>query len=109
MHLSKLERLQNTAARLITYTPRFHHIFPILFTLHWLPIKYRIGYKIAILTFKVIRFSTPVHLRNLVQFRHTDRYSLRSMNLGVLLQDPSVRFKCTLGDRAFSAETNLNA
>ena len=47
---------------------------------------------------KVIRFSTPVYLRNLVQFRYNERYSLRSMHLGVLLQDPSVRFKCTLGD-----------
>ena len=100
MHLSKLQRLQNAVARLITYTPRFHHISPILFTLHWLLIECRISYKIAILTF---RFSTPAYLLNRIQFRHIDRYSLRLMNLGVLLQDPSVRFKCTLGDRAFSA------
>ena len=102
-HLAKLQSLQNTAARLITHTPRFHHISPILFTLHWLPVKYRISYKIAILTFKVIHFSTPAYLRDLIQFRNNKRYSLRSMNVGVLLQDPSARFKSTLGDRAFSA------
>ena len=37
---------------------------------------------------------------------HSKRYSLRSMHLGVLLQDPSLRFKCTLGDRAFSASAS---
>ena len=40
VHLSKLQHLQNTAACLITYTPRFHHILPVLFALHWLPVKY---------------------------------------------------------------------
>jgi len=40
-HLYKLQRLQNTAARLVTYTPKFDDITPVLFNLHvhWLPIK----------------------------------------------------------------------
>ena len=42
VHLSKLQRLQNTAARLITFTPKFDHISPISFKLHWLPVEYRI-------------------------------------------------------------------
>ena len=59
-HLSKLQRLQNTAAvRLVTYTPKFDHITPVLFELHWLLIKYRIQYKIGLLTYKAIRFKTP--------------------------------------------------
>ena len=63
-----------------------------------------ISYKIATLTFKVICFSIPAYLHiNLIQIRHNDRYLLPSIHLGILLQDPSVRFKCTLGDRAFSA------
>ena len=41
-HLSKLQRLQNTAARLIAFTPKFDHISPVLFKLHWLPVEYRI-------------------------------------------------------------------
>lgn len=56
VHSSKLQRLQNITARLITCTRRFHHFSPVRFTLHWLPVKYRISYKIALLTFKVIRF-----------------------------------------------------
>ena len=79
VHLEKLQRLQNTAAQLIIYTLRFHHISPVLLTLHWLPVKCRTSYKIAVLTFKVIHFSTPAYLRDLLQFRHNERYSLRSM------------------------------
>ena len=36
---SKLQRLQNAAARLVNGFPRFCHITPILESLHWLPIE----------------------------------------------------------------------
>ena len=36
-------QLQNAAARLISRTPKSHHITPILQQLHWLPIKDRIS------------------------------------------------------------------
>ena len=34
LHLSKQQRLQNTAARLVTETPRQSHITPLLFNLN---------------------------------------------------------------------------
>ena len=37
--LNKLQQVQNTAARMITRTPRNHHITPVLNELHWLPTK----------------------------------------------------------------------
>ena len=43
-HLKKLQRIQNIAARIITFTPRRDHITPILKQLHWLPIKRRIEF-----------------------------------------------------------------
>jgi hypothetical protein len=36
--VNKLQRVQNTAARIITKTPRHDHITPVLKELHWLPI-----------------------------------------------------------------------
>ena len=42
VHLSKLQRLQNSAARLITRTPTHCHITPVLPALHWLTLKFRI-------------------------------------------------------------------
>ena len=41
-NINKLQRVQNMAARLITNTPRFCHITPVLCQLHWLPIGVRI-------------------------------------------------------------------
>ena len=41
-HLKKLQRIQNIAARIITFTPRRDNITPILKQLHWLPVKCRI-------------------------------------------------------------------
>jgi hypothetical protein len=40
----KLQRVQNSLARVITYTKRFRHL-PVLHQLHWLPINYCINYK----------------------------------------------------------------
>ena len=41
VQLSKLQRAQNTAARLICNTSRFDHISPVLFQQHWLPVHFR--------------------------------------------------------------------
>ena len=96
VHLSKLQRLQNSAARLITHTPRYLHITPVLLALHWLPVKFRICYKIAVISFKAIYNLGPAYLSNLINIKRCSRYSLRS-NVGVILQDPTAKFKCTLG------------
>lgn len=102
VHLFKLQRLQNTTARLITFTPKFDHILQVLFKLHWLPVEYRTQYKIGLLTFKAIYFKTPQYLSNLLFLKENSRYSLRSASNG-LTEDLSCRFKVTLGDRSFKA------
>ena len=66
-HLSKLQRLQNTADPLVSYTPKFDHIPPVLFNRHWLPIKYRIKFKLGVLTYKATHFKTPQYLRTFAQ------------------------------------------
>ena len=38
-NLNKIQRIQNTLARVVTNTSKFEHITPILKKLHWLPIK----------------------------------------------------------------------
>ena len=38
--VAKLQRLQNSAARLISLTSYFHHITPVLKSLHWFPVTY---------------------------------------------------------------------
>ena len=94
IHLAKLQRLKNTAARLVCFNPKHEHITPTLIRLHWLPVKFRINLKIAMLVYKCIYNKAPKYLSSLIQVRKVSRYSLRS-NEGIIL-------KKTFGDRAFS-------
>jgi len=52
--LYKLQMVQNSAAVSLPKTPLFHHITPVLQQLHWLPVKFRIQFKILVYTFKAI-------------------------------------------------------
>ena len=52
-NLYKLQRSQNTLARVVAGTKKRDHITPVLQALHWLPVPFRITYTIAILTYKV--------------------------------------------------------
>ena len=78
VHMSKLQRIQNSAARLVFSTPRFNHITPVLFSLHWLPVAYRIEFKILVLAFKAIYQLAPSYICNLVRLKEKCKYQLRS-------------------------------
>ena len=52
----------NAAARLVVGAGRRDHITPILRELHWLPIRQRILYKMAVLAFHCIHQSAPTYL-----------------------------------------------
>ncbi|KAF7649941.1 hypothetical protein LDENG_00133700, partial [Lucifuga dentata] len=43
---SRLQMVQNAAARLLTHTKRREHITPVLASLHWLPVHFQIQFKI---------------------------------------------------------------
>ena len=45
-HFIKLQRIKNCAARLVCSLPRFCHTTPTLFSLHWLPVCFRIEFKL---------------------------------------------------------------
>ena len=65
--IAKLQRIQNSAARLVTRTRGHDHITPVLYNLHWLPVKYRIIYKILLLTYKCLHGLAPDYLADLIQ------------------------------------------
>ncbi len=48
--INKLQLVQNAAARVLTRTRKYGYISPVLSTLHWLPIKHRIHFKILLIT-----------------------------------------------------------
>ena len=100
--LNKLQRSQNTAARLISNVPGYSHITPVICSLHWLPVKFRIDFKILLLTFKVVYGHAPGYLTDLIAIKEQPAYYLRSAS-GLILKYPSLKLKETLGDRAFSS------
>ena len=102
VNLLKLQRLQNAAARLISNVPRYSHVTPVLCSLHWLPVKFRIDFKILLFTFKAIYGHAPGYLIDLIAIKEQPRYNLRSAS-GLILKYPSLKLKKTFGDRAFSS------
>ena len=57
--LTRLQRLQNAAARLIMLSKLKDHITPILYSLHWLPVEFRIIFKLVLLVFHCLHGSAP--------------------------------------------------
>ena len=96
--LQKLQRVLNTAARLLTDTRKSAHITPVLIELHWLPVQYRIQFKIILLVYKAVNDLASSYLKELMHCRTSQRI-LRS-NRNELLQIPYSRLK-TYGDRSF--------
>ena len=66
--LDRLQRIQNSLARVVlpSFT-RNHHITPALHRLHWLPIRQRIMFKIATITYKTLFHSQPSYLHSLLK------------------------------------------
>ena len=57
--LSRLQRLQNAAARVVSRTKKYEHITPLLKNLCWLAVESRIKNKLFLLTFKSL---APLYL-----------------------------------------------
>jgi hypothetical protein len=77
--LAKLQRVQNTAARLIARRKKYDHITPVLIELHWLPVKFRCEYKLLVYVLKSLHGIAPVYLQNLLTVYKPTR-SLRPEN-----------------------------
>ncbi len=81
---------------------KFCHITPLLRSLHWLPVKQRIQFKILLLTFRAIHGNSPQYIMDLITVKQPTRYCLRSQD-SITLMRPKGKFLATLGDRSFSA------
>jgi len=65
--IHKLQRVQNSAARILSGQNKFQHITPTLRELHWLPVQQRIKFKVAILVFKAKHQLAPIYLQELIK------------------------------------------
>jgi len=60
--MSRLQSVQNAAARLITGARQCEHITPALRQLHWLPVRRRVDFKISALVYRSLAGTAPVYL-----------------------------------------------
>ena len=83
--ITKLQRVQNAAARLLTSSRKYDHVTPVLQELHWLPVRYRIHFKILLLAFNALNGMAPAYISDLIAVRKHTRYSLGSNSSTILL------------------------
>ena len=96
--MDKLQKSQNTAARIVTCTRSPSHITPILRYLHWLPIRQRVDFKILLTVYKVLHGLAKSYIANLLLSYKPER-QLHSSERG-LLQENRTNLSMT-GDSAF--------
>ena len=100
--LCRLQKAQNSAARLLKLCRKRDHITPILKELHWLPVGSRIEYRVLLVTHKVLhREDSPRYLRGLLSL-HTPGRRLRSSGDPWILSIP--RSAGTYGDRSLAVQ-----
>ena len=90
--------MQICLARVVLRAPQFSPSLPLLKQLHWLPVNYRIQFKLATLTYRALAIYQPTYLASLLHFSNIPR-QLRS-STSQQLSIP--RTKLNLGKRAFS-------
>ena len=72
--LDKLQRVQNSAARLVMKSRKCAHVQPLLRSLHWLPDHSRIDYKISTLCFNTFTNSSAVYIAQLLSVYTPSRH-----------------------------------
>jgi hypothetical protein len=97
--ITRLQRIQNSAVRIVTKCNKSEHITPFLKQLHWLPIQQRIKFKILIMTYKCLHGLAPVYLSDLLTPDVPPR-ALRSSS-AMQLAVPKTELS-GYGDRAFA-------
>jgi len=85
--LTKLQTVQNAAERVVTGTKKFDHITPVLRQFHWLPVRQRITFKLAMITFKCLHGLAPSYLADVRTpvLSVVGMWQLRSANSGALV------------------------
>ena len=82
--INHLQKVQNSAARIVTRSVCSSHITPVLKSLHWLPFNYRINFKICSITHRTLSLHEPHYPSSLSSFR-SNSHSLRSSSFSPLL------------------------
>ena len=101
--LYRVQRLQNWAARLVFQVSRDHPSQPLLNSLHWLPLKQRIIFKLLLFVYKILNNQAPKYLDTCLNL-YTPTRSLRSSSDPLRLTYSVTR--TLAGDRTFTVSAS---
>jgi len=96
-NFNKLQRVQNTLARVVLRRGQLDHITLALQELHWLPVEHRVSYKLATLAHTIRTTGQPTYLRELLPDYEPAR-TLRSSSRHLLKETVT---KTVLASRGF--------
>ena len=101
--IAKMQRVQNAAAKLVLNLKKFDSATAALKQLHWLPIKWRIKFRVACMVFKCLHNDAPEYLKELLEIEKPTRIlRSNSCNDGVVsLKIPFCR-RYTFYSRSFA-------
>ena len=100
--LRRLQLVQNSLCRVVTRSSTYSHIIPQLKKLHWLPVKYRVQFKIGLITYKILNKGQPVYLRELIHPYTSSRNTRRSAPNLKFLHTPTFARKVHKSIKHFS-------
>ena len=98
--VKRLQRIQNSAAKLILRKGKYDSSTECLKALHWLPIRLRIQFKIIVMVHKCLIGEAPQYLKDKLKFKASSR-ALRSSVDTSILEVPFTK-RNIFADRAFS-------
>ena len=94
--INRFQRIQNSAACIVSRRPHHKHITPVLENLHWLSVQQRIMFKVVLFIFKCLNGLAPPYLAELITVKENScNCQLRSDGCLQMLNNK-------FGDRAFS-------
>ena len=101
--MRKLQMVQNAMARLLSGVRKFQHISPTLAMLHWLPICFRIDFKVLMLTYKALNSLGPRNLAERLLPPRSTRITCTSQEVRLRSLTPREARKERTRNQAFSA------
>jgi len=98
-----LQRVQNAAVRLVFNLGRFDHVTPGVIQLHWLPVIYRVKFKLCCIIHAIYYGRSPTYLSKAVQSVSASRSRSGLRSTSTSLMDYALpRLHTKYGERAFS-------
>ena len=98
--LDRLQKVQNAAARVIFQIAKFDQITPAVIGFYWLPVTFRVQFKLLLFDYKSLHNQSPSYIKDLLSLKPATNYALRSSAKSLLFV-PQVNCS-TLGGRAFA-------